>query len=100
MVQASLWGRRLHPVSSHNYIPAPPSIVEKTKRIETVCRRYEVSLKAAALQFPLRNSIVTSVISGPVTAAQAAENARLLDIEIADCFWEELKAEHLLHPDA
>jgi D-threo-aldose 1-dehydrogenase len=84
----------------YNYAPAPPAIVEKTKRIETVCRTYEVSLKAAALQFPLRNSIVTSVISGPVTPAQATENARLLDIEIADCFWEELKAEHLLHPDA
>jgi hypothetical protein len=37
----------------YNYPPATPEILEKTRRIEAVCRRHGVPLPAAAVQFPL-----------------------------------------------
>ena len=48
----------------YDYAPASPEILEKTRRIEAVCRRHGVPLKAAALQFPLGHPTVASVIPG------------------------------------
>lgn len=84
----------------YNYLPATPAILEKTKRIEAVCVRHDVPLKAAAFQFPLRHPIVASVVSGAGTPAQATENARLLDVSIPQDFWQELMSLGLLHPDS
>jgi D-threo-aldose 1-dehydrogenase len=38
----------------YDYAPASPEILDKTRRIEEVCRRHGVPLKAAALQVPTR----------------------------------------------
>lgn len=84
----------------YNYIEATPEVVERVRRIEVVCGDYAVPLKAAAIQFPLRHSLVASVVSGAATAAQAAENAGLVDYPIPEEFWAELHRQHLLHPAA
>jgi D-threo-aldose 1-dehydrogenase len=84
----------------YNYVEATPEIVERVRRIETVCADYNVSLKAAAFQFPLRNPLVASVVSGAATPAQAAENAKLVDHPIPEQFWSELHRQRLLHPSA
>jgi hypothetical protein len=39
--------------ATYNYQPAPPAIMERVGRLETVCRRHGVDLATAALQFPL-----------------------------------------------
>jgi len=81
----------------YNYAPAMPDVIAKVQRIEATCNSYGVSLKAAAYQFPLRNSIVTSVVSGAASRQQAIENAGLLDINIPQGFWADLKSQGLLH---
>jgi len=84
----------------YNYVPAPPKIVEKTRQIEAACARHRVALKAAAIQFLLHHPLVASVLTGSVNAAQASENARLIDEEIPSAFWRDLCEQRLINPEA
>ena len=80
----------------YNYEPAPTHIVERVRRIEQVCERHGIPLKAAALQFPLGHRIVASVIPGMATPAEVKETAQLYRLPIPPAFWEELRYEGLL----
>jgi D-threo-aldose 1-dehydrogenase len=84
----------------YDYAPASPEILEKTRRIEEVCRRHNVPLKAAALQFPLGHPTVASVIPGMGSPKRAAENMDLLAHKIPSDLWEELRSEGLIRQDA
>jgi D-threo-aldose 1-dehydrogenase len=85
---------------TYGYRPAEPEIVEKTRRIEAVCRRHGVSLGAAALQFPFGHSAVASVIPGPNAPDQVRTNLQWMRMDIPPDFWSELKSEGLIRPDA
>jgi D-threo-aldose 1-dehydrogenase len=84
----------------YDYAPASPEILEKTRRIEEVCRRHNVPLKAAALQFPLGHPTVASVIPGMGSPKLVAENMDLLVHKIPPDLWAELRAEGLIRQDA
>ena len=84
----------------YDYAPASPEILEKTRRIEEVCRRHNVPLKAAALQFPLGHPTVASVIPGMGDPKRVAENMDLLTHKIPPDLWAELRAEGLIRQDA
>jgi D-threo-aldose 1-dehydrogenase len=84
----------------YNYKPAPPAILKRVSRIEAVCRRHNVPLAAAALQFPLHHPAVASVIPGARTPGEVQSNLTLLAIAIPDALWHDLKAEGLLREDA
>lgn len=84
----------------YDYAPASSEIMEKTRRIESVCARYDVSLKAAALQFPFGHSTVVANIPGVKTRERFKENVSLMTDRIPADFWAELKAEKLLVEDA
>ena len=60
-----------------NYVPAPRDLVERAIRIETVCGRWGVPLRAAAVQFPFGHPAVASVVVGCRTAAAVQENLEL-----------------------
>ncbi|MBV9117686.1 MAG: aldo/keto reductase, partial [Acetobacteraceae bacterium] len=83
-----------------NYAPAPEDVRQRARRLGEVCARHGVALAAAALQFPLAHPVVASVIPGPRSAEEFAENAALLRAPIPPALWEELRAEGLLHPAA
>jgi len=83
-----------------NYAPAPEEVRQRARRIGAVCERHGVALPAAALQFPLAHPVVASVIPGPRSAEEFAENAALLRAPIPPALWNELRAEGLLHPAA
>jgi len=84
----------------YNYAPAPEPVLEKVRRIEAVCRRHDVPLAAAALQFPLTHPAVASVIPGMAVPAELAANLRLMQQPIPLALWSDLKAEGLMRPDA
>ena len=84
----------------YDYAPASPEILEKTRRIEEVCRRHNVPLKAAALQFPLGHPTVASIIPGMGSPKRVAENMDLLAHKIPPDLWAELRAEGLIRQDA
>ena len=84
----------------YNYAPAPPDILERTRNIEAVCARHDVSLRSAALQFPFGHPTVVSVIPGARSVAEVATNSDLFRQEIPTDFWEELRDLSLIDPDA
>ena len=84
----------------YNYAPAPPEIMEKTRKIETVCARFNIPMKAAALQFPFGHPTVVSNIPGVKTKERFEENLSLFTHPIPAGFWAALKEENLLAAEA
>ena len=82
------------------YEIAPPEIIEKVKQLERVCHRHNVSLAAAAIQFPLAHPCVTTVIPGALHPREVEEDLGYFQEEIPSALWAELKAEGLLRRDA
>lgn len=93
-------GTRGGAVAHFDYGPAPRDIIERVSRIEAVCDAHRVQLAAAALQFPLAHSAVASVVPGLSTASRVAQTVSLFEAKIPADFWQELKHEGLLHPEA
>jgi D-threo-aldose 1-dehydrogenase len=83
-----------------NYQDASTEVFERVKKVEEVCRRHSVPLKAAALQFPLAHPAVASVIPGARCAAEVEENFALMSVPIPGDFWQDLRAEGLLPGEA
>jgi D-threo-aldose 1-dehydrogenase len=88
------------PDAYYNYAPAPPDILDRVRRIETVCEAHGVKLTEAALRFPLFHPAVLSVIPGAQTAEEVWRNSEVLRARIPEGLWSDLKAQGLLHPDA
>ena len=86
----------LGPQATYNYETAPGDIIEKARKIKTVCDRYAVPLKAAALQFGLLHPAVAATIPGPRSVAEVEENFRMAGHPIPADFWTELKHEGLV----
>ena len=84
----------------YNYEPAPPEIIERVARIETVCDAHGVTLAAAALQFPLAHPVVQCVIPGMGEPRRVHQTQRLIEQAIPDAFWAQLVSEGLLDPEA
>ena len=88
------------PRATYAYSIAPPEIQKKVAAIEAVCAAHNVSLPAAALQFPLAHPAVVSVIAGAVRASEAAANAAHVQEPIPAAFWSDLKSKRLIDPEA
>jgi hypothetical protein len=80
----------------YNYVLAPPSVVERVRKIEAVCAAHLVSLPCAALQFPLAHQAIVSVIPGGKTADEVRRNAAQLEVAIPPAFWADLKTAGLI----
>lgn len=83
-----------------DYEPAAQAWVDKARRIDAVCERHGVPLKAAAIQFPLAHPAVASVLTGARSTAEIEENVRMANLAISPELWAELKAEGLLPEEA
>lgn len=84
----------------YNYEPAPKHIIDRVKQIEQTCTDYDVSLPAAALQFPLAHPAVASVIPGISNSRQVKQTLELFNQAIPQEFWQTLKDKDLLHTTA
>lgn len=88
------------PGAKYNYSPAPPSIMEKVRKIETVCAEYKVPLPAAALQFLLAHPAIASHVPGTRTVEQMEQNIAWVSHPIVPALWQDLKNKGLLRHDA
>ena len=88
------------PNARFQYRAAPPEVLEKTRRIEVVCARHGVALKAAALQFPLAHPVVRSLVVGMVSPAEVDQNLAALRAPIPAAFWADLRSEGLIEAGA
>ena len=84
----------------YGYKPASPEIIEKTRRIESACKKHGFSLRSAAMQFPLAHPIVAAIIPGSIKPEYLQLNRDDFDREILSDFWDELKKDGLIREDA
>jgi len=86
--------------SYYDYRGTPPEILKKARRIRDVCARYNVPLKAAALQFVLAHPAVKSVIPGSRYPEHVHENAAMIQYDIPPELWDDLRNEGLIAENA
>ena len=83
-----------------NYEKAPADIIDKVRKIGAIADKHNIPIAAAALQFPLGNDLVTSVIPGPRNANELQQILNWFQTPITDDFWAELKAAGLIEGGA
>ena len=86
--------------SKFNYMKASDDVIERVAAFESVCEKYNVSLAAAALHFPLMHPAVASVVCGVASPAEAEQNVALLqDVTVPMDLWRGFKEAGLLAGD-
>ncbi|MCJ8324600.1 MAG: aldo/keto reductase [Rhizobiales bacterium] len=80
----------------YNYQPASAEILNRVRAIERVCASHNISLAAAALQFPLGHANVASVLPSGLEPKHVTQNIAAMSETIPADFWLELKSEGIL----
>ena len=88
------------PGARYNYVTAPAALLQRAQKIQAVCDRHGVPLKAAAVQFPLGHPAVSCVVVGCRSAAHLDESLEMFEMAIPPALWQELKSEGLLPENA
>ena len=88
------------PGDTYNYAPADAATRARAQRFYDACDALDVSVGAAALQFPHFHPAVATVVCGMRTPAEADAAAARRDTPIPAALWDHLRAEGLLGPDA
>ncbi len=88
------------PDARFDYLPAPPTIVERARRIGAVCANHDVPVRDAAIQFPLAHPAVVSLVAGVRRVDHLEEYPAAMRRPIPAALWEELRTEGLLAPAA
>ena len=78
--------------SWYDYGPASADRLARATAIDGVCRRHGLSLREAAVNFPLANPAVTSVVVGMAAPAEVDENLAALRTPLPDELWQELRS--------
>jgi D-threo-aldose 1-dehydrogenase len=87
------------PGATYDYQPASPKVLARAQAMERICARYDVPLRAAALQFPLGHPAVASVLVGMRSPEEAADAIAMASVRIPGGLWRDLAAAWLLDPD-
>jgi D-threo-aldose 1-dehydrogenase len=82
--------------ATFNYRAASAEMLDKARRIDAVCARYQVPLKAAALQFILAHPAIASVIPGARSVAEVEDNISMVEWPIPVDLWAALKQAGLI----
>ena len=84
----------------YNYREAPPDIAAKVTRIEASCRHHGVTLRQAALAFPLHHPAIVTLVLGAVSPSEVDANLADLRVAVPPALWADLKAQGLLDESA
>ena len=85
------------PESTYNYLPVTPEILSKVKQIQALLLDFNISLTAAAIQFPLRHPAVTCVLTGSRSVTELNANIKDFDQTIPDAAWKALEDAGLIN---
>ncbi len=80
----------------YNYQRAPAKVVARVQRLERVCDEVGVPLAAAALQFPLGEPAVVSVVPGLNHPDQVRETLELYHTPLPSELWSMLRTQGLI----
>ncbi|HEY4571652.1 MAG TPA: aldo/keto reductase [Kribbella sp.] len=76
----------------HGYEKVPRAVLGRIDQLRELCRRYDVPLLAAAVQFPLTHPAVPAVVVGARSPREITEVAAWLDHHIPEAFWAALRS--------
>ena len=79
----------------YDYGPASDETLSRASDIDSVCQRHGVSLRAAAVNFPLANPKVTAVVVGMAAPVEVDENLAVLRAPVPDELWTDLQGMEL-----
>jgi D-threo-aldose 1-dehydrogenase len=82
------------------YQEATAEMLEKVRKIHAIARQYNVDIKSAALQFPIANPLVAAVIPGASRPSRIAEDIQAINADVAEGFWEALRNQGFIAPNA
>jgi D-threo-aldose 1-dehydrogenase len=88
------------PGARFDYVPAADDVLDRARLIQAVCAAHDVPMAAAALQFPLANPLVCTVLLGPRSTRELDMDLALLDVDVPKQLWRDLVADGLLRDDA
>ena len=83
-----------------NYAKAPKEVIDKARALGVVADEFGIPLPAAALQFPLGDEIVCSVIPGPRDKGELEQIVTWFKTPIPKEFWPTLKEKKLMELSA
>jgi D-threo-aldose 1-dehydrogenase len=78
------------------YGAAPEAVMKKVKGIEEICRRHQVTIRQAAIQFAMAHPAVLSVVLGAVAPDEVKANVHDASVKIPPGLWSDLKSANLL----
>ena len=84
--------------ATFHYAPAPDEIIAKAQKIRDLLATFNVSLTAAAIQFPLRHPAVTTVLTGSRSPKELLANIADFDSDVPQEAWAALEAAGLIPP--
>ena len=78
-------------VPKYCYHPVDAATLDRVREMQRICASYDVPLAAAALQFSLRESRITSTIVGMSEPERVEQTLRLAEWSIPDKLWTDLE---------
>ncbi|MEV0594072.1 aldo/keto reductase [Nonomuraea cavernae] len=79
------------PSGTFDYLPAPAALLDRARRLATICESYGVTLPQAAMAFPLRHPAVASVVVGARAPEEITANTALWRQPIPEALWPALE---------
>jgi D-threo-aldose 1-dehydrogenase len=76
----------------YEYMEAPKEMVEQVRAMQEACRKFDVSLAAAALQFSMRDPRIVSTIVGMTRPERVEQTLELAQLSIPEPLWAELNS--------
>ncbi|HEX8044448.1 aldo/keto reductase [Rhizobium sp.] len=86
------------PDAHFDYLPATPDVLAKVGAMEEIARRHGLPLAAPALQFPLSQPSVASVLIGTAKASSLTRNMQLVKPELPASLYAEFEGLTLVAP--
>ena len=86
--------------TTFDYRQAPTALATRAAALQAACARYDVDLRAAALQFCAAHPVVAAVIPGARTPEEVRSNWSMMQAAIPDALWSELRRSGFLPDEA
>jgi D-threo-aldose 1-dehydrogenase len=71
----------------YNYNAASPETVARVQALDALCRDHGATLRAAAVQFPLRNPAIDAILLGAANPAELQDSLECLARPISQALW-------------
>jgi D-threo-aldose 1-dehydrogenase len=84
----------------YDYRRPSPQLLRRARHLYAVAARHGTTLRAAALAFCAAHPAVAGVLVGARDAAQTTDCAEQFAAPVPAAFWQELRTERLLPPEA